>query len=267
MKSFFPLACLLACAAPASAQLQQGNLMVGASVGSINFSSFGNGGGSAFNIGLSPRLGYFVSDQAVVGASLSAGYYRSEGSSSLGLGAFPFLRYFLSAPPAGGVGRSAPFVEVGLGYQWARTSVEVPGAPNIVNSGGDEAAYLSGGLDYFVTPSVALEGALTYGYKTGFGRHNVGVSLGFQIFLGRGDLFGKKSGGSAFTAPAREEAPPPPARPSTTPRTSPSTSPKTTTTPPQTKPRSGTTTTPPRSGTGTTPRRTTPAPRTAPKNR
>jgi len=85
---------LLALSASLSAQVEQGAFLLG---GQINFSTEEKDNGivfpglgtslsgeelSSFSFGISPRLGYFLSDQFVVGLSGNFQYGRAEGESS-----------------------------------------------------------------------------------------------------------------------------------------------------------------------------------------
>ena len=71
--------------------IKQGNWMVGGSVGSLGYSFESK----SFNINLSPRAGYFVTDGLAIGAQANLGLRTvDEGDNEWGYGIAPFVRYY-----------------------------------------------------------------------------------------------------------------------------------------------------------------------------
>ena len=60
----------------ANAQLEKGSVLVGGSIGDIQF---GLGSGSYFSLNLTPRVGYFVQNNLAFGAKVSAGFTGQRG--------------------------------------------------------------------------------------------------------------------------------------------------------------------------------------------
>ena len=146
-----------------------GSLMVGGS-GFIGLNSVS--GETGFGIAVQPQLGYFFTDNFMAGANVGLSFSSFSGDSNFSFGLAPKARYYFKSPK----GYVAPFAGVGLGV--------------IYDTGSDEAflqALLEGGVDIFITSTVALEAGLSYQILN-LGETNslsaLQFVLGFQKFLG-----------------------------------------------------------------------------------
>lgn len=158
----------------ASDVLQRGNWLVGGSLGSLGLDfSTGN-----FQMNIFPTAGYFISDQAVLGAQTSLSVYSSEAGTDFGYGFSPFVRYYLGAG-ARDTGRF--FGELGLG-----------GAGSALRDSPNTAiAFLLGlraGYAHFVAENVALESTVGYTFSeaeisTPYNVSGLNFAFGFQIYL------------------------------------------------------------------------------------
>lgn len=94
----------------ANAQLSQGTLMLGSDVGSGLISTtsqglfgfnFGLNEGAGFNVGISPKVGYFVRDNFLLGAVVNLGFeksaeYRGVSTKATTYGVQALSRYYMS---------------------------------------------------------------------------------------------------------------------------------------------------------------------------
>jgi len=154
-----------------STPIQQGNWMVGGSLGSIGYSFEGK----SFNVNINPRAGYFVSDGVAIGASLNGGLTTvDEGDNIWTYGVAPFVRYYFPEGSSS-TGRFFGQGEVGI-------------AGSSVGKDADLAFGLGLGYAHFITQSVALEVVAGYNYSKATtadatAQSGLGLSLGFQIYL------------------------------------------------------------------------------------
>ena len=154
------------------ATIQQGNWMVGGSIGSLGYSFEAE----SFNIQVSPRAGYFVSDGVAVGAQANLGFTSvNNGKNEWGYGIAPFVRYYFP----GGASATGRFFGQG--------DVGIAGS-----SAGDDVSLnvgLNAGYAHFITQTVALEAMLGYNYSkanissSSDKASGLGISVGFQIYL------------------------------------------------------------------------------------
>jgi len=151
--------------------IQQGNWMVGGSIGSIGYSFEGK----SFNAAVNPRAGYFVSDGIAIGAEALLGLTTVKDQDNIwNYGIAPFVRYYF------------PEGASSTGRFFGHGSVGIAGS-----SPGDGATITAGanvGYAHFITQTVALEAMAGYNYsKATVANSNkasgLGVSLGFQIYL------------------------------------------------------------------------------------
>jgi len=127
----------------------------------------------SFTIDLSPRLGYFLTDNIVVGSKVSLTVLGIADETQLGYGLAPFARYYL--PPL--TERVYVFGGFSVGFDKA------PGDDDAIWNG-----HLGPGMDYFLSPNVALEGLLAYSFqKTNNAPawERALVRVGVQVFLRR----------------------------------------------------------------------------------
>jgi hypothetical protein len=159
----------------ANEAIAKGNWMIGADIANVghNFKS------ETFTLDVNPRAGYFVSDNAVVGAQVQLGLQVYDGGEAFRYGLTPFLRYYF---PEGAAPTHRWFGEAVVGF--AGSSEE--------DSDGDaifSRVYgVRGGYAHFVASNVALEGTLNLirssaNIDTGNADTGLSLSLGLQIFL------------------------------------------------------------------------------------
>ena len=155
--------------------LQAGNWMIGAGLGSTNY----NFDTETFNISVSPKAAYFISDNIAVGAQVNLGLSAYDGGSSFQYGVAPLARYYF---PEGATPTSRWFAEGIVGI----------GGSHVKDNDNDEPVSLllgiSGGYSHFVSRTVALEAALGYTYNKSdvgadTGTSGLGLTLGFNIYL------------------------------------------------------------------------------------
>lgn len=158
------VACMLAFSF-SDAQPTKGTVMAG---GSAGFDSYTPKGGDAItSITVAPVAGLFFSDAFAGGISLQYASV-SDGGSVFGVG--PFARYYFG---------SSLFGQAGYTYMSTK-----PDAGDAVNSG---QIKLMAGYSAFLNSFVALEPALYYASNSIDGNtsgSNIGISIGFQVFLG-----------------------------------------------------------------------------------
>ena len=179
------------------AQLQQGTWMLGSDLGSGIISpassglfgfNFGLNDGAGYNVGISPKLGYFVDDNFLLGGVVNLGFTKSaeasngDATETTVYGVQALSRYYLSPGEAGvdnmlNSGRF--FLEGNAGF----AGVNVQDGPTTNGF----AFGVGPGYSYFVTPNVALETSLKYNGLVGGGnttyQNSIGLNLGIQIFL------------------------------------------------------------------------------------
>ncbi|MFN7119872.1 MAG: hypothetical protein ACK4TA_23965 [Saprospiraceae bacterium] len=148
--------------------------------------------GENFRFLLFPNVGYFLSDRWVLGGRLSASHFRSDNFdvrvSTLGFS--PFLRYYLN--PAGGRTRWFLMADAGVerGVAKGDEQYAIDGDYNRFATSG------RGGLNYFLSPNVALEGTFGVFYSTlesnstqsATSTSNIfrlGADFGIQFFLNK----------------------------------------------------------------------------------
>lgn len=178
------------------AQLQEGNLMLGTDLGSglatttsngLFSMNFGLNDGAGFDIGISPKAGYFINDRFVLGAIANLGFTKSpeaqgESTKTTVYGFQAFSRYYMT--PA----------EVELedlvpgGQFFLETNAGIAGIN--IKDGPTTNGFAFGfgpGYSYFLNSSIALEATAKYNGLVGGGntdyQHSFGVNLGIQIFI------------------------------------------------------------------------------------
>lgn len=149
--------------------LGKGAWMLGLSAegGWLDIGSFDNFFGS-----LTPSAGYFLSNRLVLGAAFQLAFANQNAI----VYPQPFARYYV-----GKIGsRLQPFATAGFGtrFQFA-DKTDDPGFFNLNLTAG-------AGLNYFLTPNVALEGLLKYDgrqLEDDFSTELLNFIIGFQFFL------------------------------------------------------------------------------------
>lgn len=179
-----------------NAQIQKGNLMLGSDLGSglvSNTSSglfgfnFGLNEGSGYNVGISPKMGYFVKDNFMLGAVLNFGFAKSAKSGgtsteSTTYGIQGLSRYYLS-PGEHGIDN---LLKKGRFFMEGNAGVAGVNVKHGATTNGF-AFGVGPGYSYFVTNSVALETSLKYNGLVGGGnttyQNALGLNFGIQAFL------------------------------------------------------------------------------------
>jgi hypothetical protein len=162
------------------AQLQRGNLMVGADIANFNLSL--NEGGS-YNFMLDPKVAFFIKNNLAIGpyATLGISGAKDAGTNfSYGIGAFG--RYYINDSTINLLRHSRFFVEGNAGIEGFN-----PAEGDNTNGLG---LGFGPGFAYFITPNVGLETLLKYNLIVGFGSSAtssiLNLNVGFQIYLGSG---------------------------------------------------------------------------------
>lgn len=198
MKKMMLLLLFLAGIGKANAQIQEGDIMLGSDLGSglvatgsdgLFGLNFGLNDGAGFSVGVSPKVGYFLNQNFLVGAAVNLGFSKSpenngEATETMSYGFQGLTRFYIrpnevdaNELPA----RSMLFLENNAG---------VAGLNN--NDGPSTFGFAFGfgpGLAYFVSDNVALETTVKYNGLIGGGtvdyQHSLGINLGVQVFLSR----------------------------------------------------------------------------------
>ena len=183
-----------------NAQTEKGTFMLGSDLGSglVNNASrglfglnFGLNEGAGFNVGISPKMGYFVRDNFMLGAVVNLGFTKSaeyDGFSTrtTTYGVQALTRYYMSQGEKGVdnfLKRGSFFSEANAGV----AGVNVKDGPTTNGF----AFGVGPGYSYFVTPNVALETTLKYNGLVGGGnttyQHALGLNFGVQVFLDKAE--------------------------------------------------------------------------------
>ena len=174
-----------------NAQLEKGNVLVGADLAGFDFDL---GKSSGFDISISPKAAWFIRDNVAIGAYTLLAFTKSgEGApttTTYSIG--PLGRYYVNKPDVNLLKQGRWFAEVNAGITG-------------INVSGDERSSTNGlgfgfgpGYAYFITPNIGFETLLKYNGVLGFGdetyQSRIGLHLGFQIYLpGRSTLDKVKS--------------------------------------------------------------------------
>jgi len=182
MKKIITLVFIAVLAASVSnAQLQKGNVLVGADV--ANF-SIGLKKGAVTDISLSPKAAWFISDNVAVGAYVNFELQTAkDAGTSTTYGVGPLARYYVSNPKVNLLQHGRFFFEGNVGIE----------GTNVSNGNGDKTNTNGLGLGvgpgyaYFITPNIGFETLLKYNGIVGFGDEatssRLALNLGFQIYL------------------------------------------------------------------------------------
>jgi hypothetical protein len=165
-----------------NAQTQRGNVMWGASVSNIGVDF--QEGNTAFDLAITPKIGYFIQDDLALGPEVMLGLNTSDGFTAFTYGVGGFGRYFLNSSPETEVVRGSRwFIEGNVGL--TGTNIKVEGQES-TNTNGLGIGF-GPGLSYFITDRIALEGLLKYNLGVGFGNstttNRINLGVGFQIYI------------------------------------------------------------------------------------
>jgi hypothetical protein len=161
-----------------SAQLEKGNVLIGADLANFNFNL--NKGG-AVTIDISPSAAWFINDNLAIGPKLTINpVFHSEGGGTDFTWAIDaFGRYYLSD-------QNINLLKHG---RWFFEALAGVGGTNIAHGTSTNGLDIGfgPGYAYFVTSSVALETLLEYKGTIGFGsaayNSNLNLNFGLQIYL------------------------------------------------------------------------------------
>ncbi|MDB5135569.1 MAG: hypothetical protein JWP37_2172 [Mucilaginibacter sp.] len=161
----------------ASAQIQQGNVLVGGNFANMNL---GLNNPHVFSLDITPKAAWFIKDNIALGGYVNLGIATAKGSNtttSYGVGALG--RYY--------TGQDVEVLRHGRFFGEATIGV---GGVNVSDGGGNTNGLnfsVGPGFAYFITPSIGLETLLKYNGLGGFGdqgfQSSLNLSFGFQIYL------------------------------------------------------------------------------------
>lgn len=165
----------------AQAQLQKGNIMVGADLAgmTVDFQK----DNTVFNMSITPKIGFFIQDNIAIGGEIGLGLTTGDGFTTFTYSIGPFGRYYLSDKRTQLLKQSRFFLEGNAGFRGQNTDVR--GGSNTSTNG--LGIGFGPGLAYFITQNIGLEALLKYNLTVGFGNSTtnsqLGFGLGFQIYL------------------------------------------------------------------------------------
>ncbi len=176
INALFLVAAMAVAAPAANAQIQKGNLMVGANLADIGLGF--QSGGNTFSLSLSPKLGYFIEDNVVIGGLVDIGLNAGSGSTIFNYGIGAFGRYYIGDKQAVLLKHSRFFLEANVGISGINSN-------NATTNG--LGLGFGPGVAYFITENIGLEALLKYNNTIGFGNsivaHRLSLNVGFQIYL------------------------------------------------------------------------------------
>lgn len=165
----------------AFSQTQKGSVIVGADLANIgiNFQE----GNTQFQFDLNPKAGWFIKDNLVLGPEVNLGINTQKGATAINYGVGAFGRKYFGEN-ATNLSRTIKwFVEANAGFAGTNLSGD-----DVIKTSTNGLRLGAGpGLAYFLSDNIALEALAKYNLTVGFGSsttvNNLGVGLGFQIYL------------------------------------------------------------------------------------
>ncbi len=159
------------------AQIQKGNVMIGADLSNIRF---GLDEPNEFRLDINPKAAWFVQDGLAFGAELDLGLAtQKDAGTDFRYGVSLLSRYYGVTGANEVVNNSRFFGEATLGIQGYN-----PSGGGSTNGLGFS---FGPGFTYFITSTIGLEALLKYNGVVGFGSspyaHNLNLGVGFQIYL------------------------------------------------------------------------------------
>jgi opacity protein-like surface antigen len=144
-----------------------------------------------FGFSLSPRVGYFALNRLAVGFTIPISYARNRvdftGNTSTAvfnsISANVFTRYYLRSA------KFTPFLQGELGYSRFSSKTTIQSITPSSDTDGRFNYALGGGLAYFVTPQVAIEGTLEYTNRNNTGATEwrlIDFRVGLMMYFGKG---------------------------------------------------------------------------------
>lgn len=171
----------MACIFRADAQIQKGNLMVGANLADMSLGLQKDN--TNFSLSINPKLGYFIQDNIAIGGEVNLGFATAKGYTDINYLVGAFGRYYFSDQQAILLKHSRFFIEANAGI-----SGENHKPKDMPSSSTNGLGIGFGpGVAYFITPNIGLEALLKYNLLVGFGSattvNRLSFGLGFQIYL------------------------------------------------------------------------------------
>lgn len=161
----------------AKAQIQQGNVLVGADFANFNV---GLSKPNVIDLNLTPSAAWFIQDNVALGGYVNFGLQTAKGSSTTttyGVGA---LGRYYTGKDVEVLKHGRFFGEATFGFGGTSVS-DGGGSTNGINFS------FGPGFAYFVTPSIGLETMVKYNGLGGFGdigyQSNLNLSFGLQFYL------------------------------------------------------------------------------------
>jgi len=165
-----------------SAQLQKGNLLVGANIGDIGLGL--QSGNTSFSISIEPKVGFFIQDNVAIGPAVNLGFSTDNTGTIINYGVGAFGRYYVSDKNMVLMKHARFFGEASVGINGVNSDPK--GSVGSTNTNGLGLGF-GPGVAYFITPNIGLEALLKYDLTVGFGNattlNNFGIHVGFQIYL------------------------------------------------------------------------------------
>jgi len=165
----------------AQAQLQKGNILIGADL--MNMAVDFQKDNNTFNMGITPKVAWFIRDNVAVGGMVDLGLNTGKGFTTFTYGVSALGRYYLADKQVQLLRQSRFFLEGNVGI--SGKNVHVKNASD-ANTNGLGIGF-GPGFAYFITPNIGLEGLLKYNLTVGFGNsttnNQLAFGLGFQIYL------------------------------------------------------------------------------------
>lgn len=169
----------ISCLNFAHSQIQEGNIMWG---GSFTNMDFGLKKGQSWNIGITPKAGYFIKNNLAVGGygkvNISKQGTGSTTKTEYGVGAFG--RYYASNKDINNLLKHGRFFfEANAGFEGSSQKHE----PTTNGFGFG----FGPGYSYFITSNVGLEALVKYEGLTGGGntgyQHDITFAIGLQVYI------------------------------------------------------------------------------------
>ena len=184
MKKLILFAAILFGAHTASAQINEGNVMVGGTFADFN-ADFKN----QTSLSLTPKAAWFIKDGLALGAYGNFGFtHINGGQTTYNYGFGPLARYYMINDRVGKTKNLTFFWEANVGFDGSSKKGKTVGDYRLAGASNNGLGFGVGpGVTYFVTPNIGLEALVKYNGTVGFGSetyvNKLSVGFGFQIYL------------------------------------------------------------------------------------
>ncbi|NIG56981.1 porin family protein [Chitinophaga sp. Cy-1792] len=163
------------------AQIQKGNIMVGADVTNLGF--IFQKSSTTFDFNLTPKVGWFIKDGLALGGYVNFGLHSvKDNGSDVTYGVGAFARYYVEDKNV----RKLEFSKRVRFFMEANAGLAGANPANGTSTNGLNVG-IGPGISYFITPNIGLEGLLKYDLTVGGGNsttaNHLSLNVGFQIFL------------------------------------------------------------------------------------